>query len=133
MTAVLLDTSAYSAFLRGHPAVKSVLQCAARVVLTPVVLGELLAGFRSGGRRKKTEAELDRLLASPRVDVVAVDAETAERYAVILHALRQAGTPIPTNDVWIAASAMQHGLRLLTTDVHYSRVSQVVVELFEPT
>jgi predicted nucleic acid-binding protein len=131
VTASLLDTSAYSAFMRGHEDLKLALQRADRIALTPVVLGELGAGFRAGTRQKKNENELRRFLSSPRVDVVAVDADTAERYAVILHALRQAGTPIPTNDIWIAASAMQHGLRILTTDIHYSRIPQVIVEHFE--
>jgi len=130
VTACLVDTSAYSAFLRGHEGLKLALQRAERIALTPIVLGELGAGFRAGARRRKNEAELDQFLSSPRVDVVAVEAETAERYAVILHALRKAGTPIPTNDIWIAASAMQHGLRVLTTDVHYDRIPQIIVECF---
>jgi tRNA(fMet)-specific endonuclease VapC len=117
--------------MRGHLELKSALQRVDRIVLTPVVLGELGSGFRAGARRRKNEAELRRFLASPRVDVVPIDAETAERYAVILHALRLAGTPIPTNDIWIAASAMQHGLRLLTTDVHYDRIPQIIAERFE--
>jgi predicted nucleic acid-binding protein len=61
-----------------------------------------------------------------------VDAETAERYAVILNSLWKAGTPIPTNDIWIAATAMQHGLHLLTTDGHYQEVSQIIVDYFAP-
>ena len=133
IAAGLLDTSAYSAFLRGHAELKLALQRTDRIVLTPIVLGELGAGFRAGTRRKKNEAELRQFLSSPRVDVVAVDAETAERYAVILHGLRSAGTPIPTNDIWIAASAMQHGLRVITTDVHYTRIPQIIVERFETT
>ena len=133
MTACLLDTSAYAAFLRGHEGLKQALQRADRIALTPIVLGELGAGFRAGARQQKHDAELRQFLDSPRVDVVAVEAETAERYAVILHALRQAGTPIPTNDIWIAASAMQHGLRVLTTDVHYDRIPQVIVERFATT
>lgn len=127
----VLDTSAYSAFMRGNEELKLALQRADRIVLTPIVLGELGAGFRAGAHQKKNEAELRRFLSSPRVGVVAVDAETAERYAVILHGLRQAGTPIPTNDIWIAASAMQYGLRVLTTDLHYDRISQIIVERFE--
>jgi tRNA(fMet)-specific endonuclease VapC len=131
VTACLLDTSAYSAFLRGHDELREALQRTDRIVLTPIVLGELGAGFRAGTRQKKNEAELRRFLASPRVETVPLDAETAERYAVILHGLREAGTPIPTNDIWIAASAMQHGLRLLTTDVHYTRIPQIIVDRFE--
>ncbi len=131
MTACLLDTSAYSAFLRGHAELKLALQRADRIALTAIVLGELGAGFRAGTRQRKNEAELRRFLSSPRVDVVAVDPETADRYAVILHGLRQTGTPLPTNDIWIAASAMQHGLRVLTTDAHYTKIPQIIVERFE--
>jgi len=60
-----------------------------------------------------------------------LDQETAARYAAILNTLRNAGTPIPTNDIWIAATAMQHGLRLLTTDAHYVKVPQVIVDFLE--
>lgn len=132
MSRVLLDTSGYSAFLRGHQEVKSALQQAEEISLTPVVLGELLAGFLRGRNRRKNERELNAFLVSPRVRMLTVDAETSERYAVILDRLREAGTPIPTNDVWIAACAMQHGLRLLTTDAHYRKVAQVIVDYFEP-
>lgn len=64
--------------------------------------------------------------------MVPLDEPTSERYAVILAALRRSGTPIPTNDVWIAASAMQHGLRVLTTDAHLERVPQIITEYYPP-
>jgi len=131
MTRLLLDTSAYSAFMRGHPEVKRALQEAEEIYLTPVILGELRAGFTRGRHRRKNEQALRNFLSSPRVHVLVIDGDTAERYAVILNALRTAGTPIPTNDIWIAASAMQHGLHVLTTDVHYRKVSQVIVDLIE--
>ncbi len=131
MTGTLLDTSAYSAFMRGHPEVKRVLQEADEIYLTPVVLGELRAGFMRGRHRRKHEQGLRSFLGSPRVHVLAIDAETAERYAVILNTLWTAGTPVPTNDIWIAACAMQHGLRVLTTDAHYQKVPQVIVDLVE--
>jgi len=67
-----------------------------------------------------------------RVRVIPLEEDTAERYAVIWERLRAAGTPIPTNDVWIAASAMQHGLAVLTTDHHYQNVVQVLVEYVAP-
>lgn len=128
MTRVLLDTSAYSAFMRGHPEIKRALQQADEISLNPIILGELLAGFRKGRRTHKNERELRTFLASPRVNIVDVNNETAERYAVILNSLWAAGTPIPTNDIWIAASAMQHGLRMLTTDDHYQKVTQIIVD-----
>ena len=128
MTRVLLDTSAYSAFMLGHPEAKLALQRADQIYLTSVVLGELLAGFIRGKWRRKNERELQIFLSSPRVQVIDVDADTAERYAVVLNGLWKAGTPIPTNDIWIAASAMQHGLRLLTRDAHFRQIPQVLVE-----
>ena len=70
---------------------------------------------------------LKQFLASPRVRVVDMDEETAERYAVILNSLWKIGRPIPTNDLWIAASAMQYGLTILTTDAHFNHVAQVLV------
>ena len=132
MTRVLLDTSAYAAFMRDHSAIKAAIQSADDVYMNATVLGELQAGFLRGSHRRKNERELDAFLASPRAHVVDVDRETALRYAIILDGLRRAGRPIPTNDIWIAASAMQHGLRLVTTDSHYRQVGQVVVEYFDP-
>ena len=133
MTRVLLDTSAYSVFMRGQAAIKQALQQADEIYFSPIVLGELLAGFRRGRNREKNERELQVFLSSPRVRGVGLDDETAERYAVILEGLWKAGTPIPTNDIWIAASAMQYGLSILTTDAHYQRAAQVIVHLFEPS
>jgi tRNA(fMet)-specific endonuclease VapC len=130
MTRIMLDTSAYSAFMRGHPDLHLALQEAEDIYLCPIVLGELLAGFSRGKHRKKNENELAQFLASSRVGLVPLDEGTAERYAVILNSLWSAGTPIPTNDLWIAASAMQHGLRLVTTDAHFQKVGQVIVDCF---
>ena len=131
MTRVMLDTSAYSAFMRGQAEVKVALQRAEEIYLNPIVLGELLAGFIRGKQRRKNEGELRTFLASPRVHVLTLDQDTADRYAVILNSLWRAGIPIPSNDLWIAASAMQHGLRILTMDAHYQRVPQVIVDYIE--
>lgn len=131
MMRVMLDTSAYSAFMGGHTEIHHVLQQAEEIYLCPIILGELLAGFARGKHRKKNEKELEQFVSSPRVSMVDLDQETAERYALILSSLRKAGTPIPTNDLWIAASAMQHGLHLITTDAHFQKVSQVIVDYFQ--
>lgn len=128
---MLLDTSAYAAFMRGHSGLKVALQQAGEIFVNPVIIGELLAGFIRGRHRAKNESELRTFLSSPRVSLLTVDRETASRYAAIINTLRNAGTPIPTNDIWIAATAMQHGLRVLTTDAHYLRVPQIIVDLFE--
>jgi predicted nucleic acid-binding protein len=127
---VLLDTSAYSAFMRGHTEVRDILQIADTIYFNPIVLGELKSGFRRGRKKKENEELLEQFFESPRVYSVPVDEETSERYAVIRESLRKSGTPIPTNDMWIAATAMQHGLVIVTTDPHYERVSQILVEYF---
>ncbi len=127
---LLIDTSAFSAFMRGHAEIKTALQEAEAIYLSTVVLGELKAGFIKGGRRRRNESELTRFLASPRVGLLDLTEETADRYAVILNSLWEAGTPIPTNDIWISASAMEHGLQLLTTDAHYQKVPQILVQFF---
>jgi len=96
---LLLDTSAYSAFMRGHAEIRAAVQSNEEIFLNSVILGELIAGFIKGGRRRKNENELRRFLTSPRVGVLDVTEETAERYAVILNSLWRAGTPIPINDM----------------------------------
>ncbi|MGA7741541.1 MAG: type II toxin-antitoxin system VapC family toxin [Polyangia bacterium] len=129
MTRILADTSAYSAFFRGHAGVKALFQKVDEIVLSPVVLGELRAGFMAGAHRRKNERELDLFLRSSRVSVASLDEETAGCYAAVVHGLRLAGTPIPTNDIWIAASAMQHGLRVITTDRHFAKIPQILCDV----
>lgn len=128
---VIMDTSAYVAFLKGTPGIKEAVQQADEIVFNPVVLGELKAGFLMGRNEKRNRAILKDFLSSPRVIIAEIDEETSERYAVIVKSLQMKGTPIPTNDLWIAASAMQHGLKVLTTDKHYLEVAQIITEYFE--
>lgn len=89
----------------------------------------MLAGFRKGSRRRQNEGELQRFLASPRVEVLDVDDETAERYALIFDTLRRAGTPVANHDLWIAATAMQYGLRLVTLDSDFLKIPHIVVDI----
>lgn len=105
---------------------------ASEVFLTPVVIGELLFGFLGGGHEPQNRTLLREFVESPRVAVLLIDEETAERYALIRDYLREQGRPVPANDLWIAASAAQHGLRLFTLDDHFKRVPQVLVEYLEP-
>jgi predicted nucleic acid-binding protein len=128
---ILLDTSALSAFFRGHGGIAEAVRAAGRIAVTPIVLGELGAGFRGGSKHDANRNLLRRFLDSPRVRILGIDPETADRYALIHDSLRRAGTPIPTNDIWIAASAMQFGLLLVTTDAHYERVSQIASQLHD--
>lgn len=122
MTAVVIDTNAYSGFLRGDAKAVNVLRTAHEIHLPLIVLAELLAGFTAGTRLKKNREELARFMASPRVHMLKPDEKTAQHYADVYAALRAQGTPIPTNDLWIAALARQHRMPLLTFDVHFSAV-----------
>ena len=132
MSRVLVDTSAYAAFLRDQPAVREAVQRASEIFLSVIVLGELRSGFLKGGRAGQNEARLQQFLGSARCAVLVIDADTAERYAVIHDYLRREGTPVSLNDLWIAASAAQHGLRILTLDADFDRISHVIVDRFEP-
>jgi tRNA(fMet)-specific endonuclease VapC len=132
MSRVLLDTSAYSAMRRGDQRLAEPLQEASEVFLTSVVIGELLYGFVGGKVRERNLRLLREFLEAERVAVLPVDEETAERYALIRDYLRREGTPIPTNDLWIAASAAQHGLQLLTLDDHFESVPHILVNYLSP-
>ena len=96
-----------------------------------IAIGELHAGFRGGTKERANREDLRRFLSSPRVRLLVVDEEAAERYGSIQHDLRVAGPPIPTNDIWIAAVAMRDGLRVVTTDPHYRKVPHVVVDFHD--
>ena len=132
MSRILVDTSAYSEHLRDHPEVKAAIQRASEIGLSVVSIGELRAGFLKGGRTRRNEELLRSFLASPRARAIPVNEETASRYAAIRDYLRRQGTPVPVNDVWIAATAAQHGLRLLTLDAHFLQIPQVIVDFIEP-
>lgn len=125
MKRICLDTSAYSHFIRGTPsAVEAITQ--AREVLLPVVaLGELRAGFRRGARAKQNETNLRNFLSEPATMVIDVDDEVASIYAELIDDLRSQGTPIPTNDVWIAALASSEGAIVLTFDKHFEHLRRV--------
>jgi tRNA(fMet)-specific endonuclease VapC len=122
MRPILVDTNAYSAFKLGHAAVVEVLAHAERVLLNSIVLGELLGGFAAGTKEPQNRAELAKFLNSSRVEVLPITEQTADSYALIYANLRRKGQPIPTNDLWIAASAMEHGAALLTRDAHFSQI-----------
>jgi tRNA(fMet)-specific endonuclease VapC len=92
--------------MRGDDTVAEMFQTLEAIYVNAVVLGELRIGFLRGRMRQRNEARLRQFLASPRVSILVIDEDTAERYAVILDGLWKAGTPIPTNDLWVAASAM---------------------------
>ncbi len=122
MRPILIDTNAYVAFMRGDPEIAEVFAHADKLFLNSIVLGELLGGFAAGSREARNRAELARFLESPRVNVVVITTETADSYALIYANLRRKGQPISANDLWIAASALEHGAALLSLDAHFAGV-----------
>ena len=119
---VLLDTDAYSALMRGHPVVAARVRETDRVLLSTIVAGELLFGFRCGTRYERNRRNLEVFLRNAYVALVPATWATAERFGRIAAALRAKGKPIPTNDIWIAAHAMETGADLLSFDHHYSNI-----------
>ena len=119
---LLLDTNAYSALKRGHPDAADLVRRSEEVLFSTVVAGELLYGFRCGSRFERNRQELDEFIASPFVKVVPVTMATADRFSRVAAALRKRGTPIPINDIWVAAQAMETGAELLSVDRHYEAI-----------
>ncbi len=119
---ILLDTNAYSAMVQGHDNVCALVRMSERVLLSMVVLGELLAGFRGGTRFEKNRRELDEFLESPYVQDIPVTQTTADRFGRIWAGLQAMRHPIPTNDIWIAAHAMETGADLVSFDRHFQEV-----------
>ena len=124
---LLLDTNAYRAAGEGGERAVSFLRRADEIRMPFVVLAELRAGFAAGTLGRRNEAKLVEFLNSPRVEVLFADDQTTRHYAEIFAQLRREDTPIPTNDLWIAALAVQHDLPLLTSDRHFLRVPQLLL------
>ena len=125
MTKLCLDTSAYSNFRRGESPVVEHLDRAEWVGVPSVVIGELRAGFLIGNRTDENIDQLEEFLRHPAVEVVAVDENVAQIYGEIFADLRARGHPLPTNDIWIAASAARAGATVLTFDAHFREVVRV--------
>lgn len=120
-----LDTNRYTDLCRGDVGVVQTVELADEVWLPFIVLGELRAGFVVGNQGPRNEAVLRRLLMRPGVGVLYADEQTTHHYASIFRQLRKQGTPIPTNDMWIAALVLQHSLVLCARDVHFDALPQL--------
>lgn len=123
MKQLLIDTNIYVAFKRNDPDVIDLLRQADSIALNTAVLAELLAGFKGGIREVANRKELDQFLDSPRVELFALDESTADFFALVFNDLKKIGRPIPTNDIWIAATALQYGRTLATLDSHFSYIA----------
>jgi len=120
---LIIDTNAYSSFFRNIGKVRALMERADRILIPAVVLGELVAGFNCGNRKEMNYAEFDHFISFPGISVIPVERGEAEMYGHLVEKLKKAGTPIPTNDLRIAAAALNRGLFLLTNDSHFNCIT----------
>lgn len=126
MRPVLLDTNAYVSFKRGVEAIVEVVRCVETIAFSPIVLGELLSGFELGSQARKNREELQHFLQSSRIRVFNLTLDTANYYSQVYASLRKKGKPIPTNDMWIAAQALENGCVLCSHDKHFKVVENLI-------
>lgn len=124
---VLIDTNAYAEFKKGNPDAVNVIRKIKKIIITPIVLGELLAGFVLGTRENKNREELKKFLQSKRVSSINVDNNTSEQFAKVYKELKAKGKPIPTNDMWILSLAKQHNLAIFSYDKHFNSIENIVI------
>jgi tRNA(fMet)-specific endonuclease VapC len=120
-----LDTNRYTDLCRGDASVVETVERADEVWLPFIVLGELRADFAVGSQIPKNEAVLRRFLMKPNAGVLYADEQTTHHYGALYRQLRKQGTPIPTNDMWIAALVLQHSLVLCARDAHFDALPQL--------
>ena len=126
MKKVLLDTNAYTALMRGDAAVVAKVQRSEGICMSAVVVGELLLGFRLGTRFSQNHQQLERFLSNPYVEFLPIARSTTEHIASVAASLRRRGTPVPTNDMWIAAQALEHAVTVLSDDGHFGQVDGIL-------
>jgi tRNA(fMet)-specific endonuclease VapC len=129
---IVLDTSAYSHFRSNHAGVIDRLATANRVYVPTIVLGELEAVFRRGRRTSDNRAKLDEFLREDFVAVLPVTTDVARRYGELFAELRAAGTPVPINDVWIAATTIDAGAELITFDPDFEHIARLERTILVP-
>lgn len=122
---VALDTNRYVDLRKGVAETVELLESSEEILLPFVVLGELRAGFAHGRRTAENERLLQRFLLKNGVSVLYADDQTTHHYAAVFRQLRRQGTPIPTNDMWLAALVLQHNLLLHDRDKHFDRLPQL--------
>lgn len=124
---VALDTNRYSDLAKGDAEILRIAETAESLHLPFVVLAELRAGFRGGSRAQKNERGLIRFLQKPSVEILWPTEDTTRIWAGLFLQLREAGTPIPQNDIWIAALILERDLVLATRDAHFRKLPQLPI------
>jgi tRNA(fMet)-specific endonuclease VapC len=128
---ILLDTSAYAMFKQNITDAVEIIVRAELILISPIVLGELMFGFRNGTRFKKNMGELNNFLEHEIVELLQIGEITSDRYSRIAAKLKSKGTPIPTNDIWIAAQAIEYGAELITSDRHFEKIDGLVYTILK--
>lgn len=123
---IAIDTNRYVDLCKGLAATVEILETATEIILPFIVLAELRAGFLLGRRQVENERALNRLLLKDGVEVIYPDDQTTHHYASVYRQLRKQGTPIPTNDMWLAALVLQHNVALHARDKHFDHLPQLV-------
>ena len=118
--------------MRGEPGIVELIDRAEWIGVPSIALGELHSGFLAGRHAQRNEQELERFLRHPVVEELPVDHDVARIYAEIVLSLRRQGTPLPTNDIWIAASAARAGATLAAYDAHFAAIERIGVLVLEP-
>lgn len=126
MRPVLFDTNAYASFKKSDAATVEIVQHAESIVISPIVIGELLVGFEGGNKAKQNKIELQKFLESSRIAVYPITLDTSHYFSQIFCTLKSKGKPIPTNDIWIAAQALEHGCVVCTHDKHFSFIEGLI-------
>lgn len=126
---IILDTSAYVGFKRNVSDLVEIIVNAESILFSPIVLGELMFGFRNGTKFQENMNDLNKFLDHESVEMVQIGQITSDRYSRIASQLRTQGTPVPTNDIWVAAQTMEHGAELITSDRHFQNISGLVYTL----
>lgn len=121
-----LDTNRYTDLCRGEVSIVETVESADEVWLPFIVVGELRAGFAVGTQEPRNEAILRRFLLKPGVAILYADEQTTHHYSSVYRQLRKQGTPIPTNDMWIASLVLQHSLVLCARDAHFDALAQLI-------
>lgn len=122
---VALDTNRLTDLFNGDIELAERLGICEEVWIPLIVLGEIKAGLYGGTQRQRNEAMMQRLLTKATVRILLPSRETAEHYARLFVQLKRAGTPVPDNDLWIAALVLEHDLTLITRDQHFDRMPQL--------
>lgn len=126
MRPILFDTNAYASFKRNDTAIIEIIQTAKSICISPIVIGELIAGFECGSKTKQNKIELQKFLESPRIIIYPITIDTSHYFSQIYRSLKNKGKPIPTNDMWIASQALEHGCVVCTHDKHFGYIDGLI-------